>query len=351
MGDRSLGNPYFHDPYVQTFPFSRGSFKKIKQIGSDRKLAFVDGGNLELLGAPNFSVQLNRVHASVWKNNARYSALNLPQIEFFSAIYTTVNEEGNLFYQTIIVPCNAGYSRLLPDAIDLTFSPFEETIKNGLRMADTSMVGSIARNFAEWKFAAFVAEQLDQDDILVMDGSLQTNFKNEQQYFRYLEETTQRKGVILSSISKTSSLFTDSGLSLLGAISQFASNSKVDGQWYHPVFDSKKHHLYCLIVKLQSMSDWVFRMDFQRDQFLKLKEADLNEILNLISSNAADPSFLGYPYGSIDADLFSRVSQNELDYYRALISSQITKLNRQDKYVPHIRAGDAHNLLNTIAGF
>jgi hypothetical protein len=155
----------------------------------------------------------------------------------------------------------------------------------------------------------------------------------------------------LSSISKTSSLFTDTGLSLLGAISQFASNLKIDGEWCHPIFDSNKHHLFCLIVKLQSISEWVFRMDFQRDQFLQLNDKDLNEILNLFCSNATDPSFPGYPYGSIDADLFSRVSQIELDYYRALISSQIFNLHQQDKYIPHIRAGDAHNLLNTLAGF
>jgi len=351
MGSRPLGNPYFNDPDVISFPFSKDAFKKIPQVGSDRKLAFVDGGNLELLGAPNFSVQLNRIYASVWKKNARYSAMNLAQMEFFSAIFTTFNDEGKLVYQTLIVPCNTGYAKLLPDSVDLTFSPFEETIKNGLQMADTSKVGSIARNFAEWKFAAHVAECLESDDILVMDGSLQTNFKNEQKYFRFLEETTQKKGVILSSISKTSALFTDSGLSLLGAISQFASNAKMNGEWYHPVFDSKKHHLFCLIVKLQAMSEWVFRLDFQRDQYLKMKEADLNEILNLFASNASDPSFPGYPYGSIDADLFSRVSQNELDYYRALISSQISQLNKQEKYIPHIRAGDAHNLLNTIAGF
>jgi hypothetical protein len=351
MGNRPLGNPYVNDPFVKTFPFSKERFRKITPIESNRKLAFVDGGNLELLGAPNFSVQLNRVYASIWKNNKRYTELRLPQLEFFSAIFSIMDDEGKLAYRTIVVPCDISHKALLPDSSDLSFSPYEDTIRMGTQMADTTLVASIARNFAEWKFAAYVADFLDRDDIIVMDGSLQTNFKNEQEYFRHLEETTQKKGVILSSISKTSSLFTDSGLSLLGAISQFASNIKIDGEWCHPIFDSNKHHLFCLIVKLQAISEWVFRMDFQRDQFLQLNDQDLNEILNLFCSNSTDPSFPGYPYGSIDADLFSRVSQNELDYYRALISSQISNLHKQDKYIPHIRAGDAHNLLNTIAGF
>ena len=184
-----------------------------------------------------------------------------------------------------------------------------------------------------------------------MDGTLQTQFQNEGKYFRNLEETTQKHGVILTSLSKTSMLFTDSGLSLLGAISQFANNENMNGEWFHPIFESRKHHVFGLVVKLKSVSDWVFRLDFQLDQFKQLSEDKLDEILNLLCSNASDPTFPGYPYGSIDADLFSRVSENEIDYYRALVSSQISSLNRQGRFVSHIRAGDAHDVLNTIAGF
>jgi hypothetical protein len=192
---------------------------------------------------------------------------------------------------------------------------------------------------------------LEEDDVLVMDGSLQTNFTNEYQYFYSLEEVTQKRGIILSSLSKTSKLFTDSGLSLLGSISQFAKNEGMNGMWYHPLFDSQKHHVHGLIVKFHDVAEWIFRMDFQREQFSKLTEEQLNEILYMFCSNSSDPTFPGYPYGSIDVDLFSRVSQNELDYYRAMVTSEIASLNKQEKYIRHIRAGDAHNVLNTIAGF
>jgi hypothetical protein len=74
-------------------------------------------------------------------------------------------------------------------------------------------------------------------------------------------------------------------------------------------------------------------------------------VLNLFCSNSSDPSFPGYPFGLVDADLTSRVSKYEIDYYRALITSQISALNRQGRFLPHIRASDAHILLNTIAGF
>ncbi len=227
----------------------------------------------------------------------------------------------------------------------------ERETENSSGRVDTSRVASMARNFAEWRFAEKLTESLNPDDVIVLDGSLQTQFQNEWKYFRRLEEATTRRNVILTSLSKTSTLFTDTGLSLLGAISQFATNAGVEGEWYHPIFESKKHHVFGVVVKLKSVSDWVFRLDFQLDQFKQLNEDTVNEILSMFCSNSSDPTFPGYPFGSIDADLFSRVSNDEIDYYRALISSQISALNKQGRFVPHIRAGDAHNLLNTIAGF
>jgi hypothetical protein len=350
MGDRPLGNPYFRDPDVIAFPFKRESFLPIKPIKSDRQIAFVDGGNLELLGAPNFSVQLNRIYACIWKDNKRQNGLKVPQIEFFSAIFSTIKDD-EIVFETMIVPSSPEFSLFLPDLTDVVVRYSENSAEYGNFRANTSRIASIARNFAEWKFAEMVAESLNPDDVLVLDGSLQTQFQNEWKYFRSLEKITQERGIILTSLSKTSMLFTDSGISLLGAISQFANNEKITGEWFHPIFESRKHHVFGIVVKLRSTSDWVFRLDFQLDQRKKLSEEKLDEILNLFCSNACDPTFPGYPYGSIDADLFSRVSENEVDYYRALISSQISTLNRQGRFVPHMRAGDAHDVLNTIAGF
>jgi hypothetical protein len=348
--ETSLGNPHFADPDVISFPFSRESFLSINPVvDNGRKIAFIDGGNLEIIGAPNFSVQLNRVYASVWKNNSRQNMLKIPKIEFYSAISSKMENE-EIVYETIIVPTEPGHATLLPEPIDLSFSSFDRTITNGNQRADISRVASIARNFAEWKFAAIVAESLREGDVLVMDGSLQTQFKNEWKYFRRLEEATQKNGVILTSLSKTSTLFTSTGLSLLGAISQFAKNEGIMGEWYHPIFDSPKHHIFGLVVKFKSFSDWVFRLDIQLDQFHKLDEEQLNEILSLFCSNASDPTFPGYPFGSIDSDLFSRVSLNEVEYHRAILFSQISGLNKLEKFRYHIRAGDAHDTLNMIVG-
>ena len=346
MGTRPLGNPYFRDPDVKAYEFRSELFSKVRPVGCNRRIVFVDGGNLELLGAPNFSVQLNRIYGCEWKNNQRLNLLKIPQIEFYSAICSSMMEN-EVVFRTAIVPNSKEFSDFLPDPNDLTVRYFDAQDDR----QDTSRVASMARHFAEWTFAEKLAVMLEPGDVIVMDGSLQTRYQNEAKYFRRIAETTKKHGVILTSLSKTSTLFTDTGLSLLGAISQFASDAGVEGEWYHPIFESQKHHVFGMIVKLKSSSDWVFRLDFQLEQFKQLRLDEINEILSGLCSNSCDPSFLGYPYGSIDADLFSRVSRDEIDYYRALISSQISTFQRGGKFIPHVRAGDAHNLLNTIAGF
>lgn len=346
--ERDAGSPLFADPGITAFPISREAFHQVRNVPSNRRVGFVDGGNLEILGAPNFSVQFNRVFACLWKNNQRQS-LNLPLVEFFSAIYSTLID-GGISYETIIVPSKPEDSTLLPDSVDLTFSSTDRSVMVGTQMADTSRIASIARNFAEWKFGALLCEELERDDILVMDGSLQTQFTNEWKYFTKLENTAKDRGVLFTSLAKTSRLFTTTGLSLLGAVNQFAEQEKIEGEWYIPIFESPKHHIYGMVVKLKAFSDWVFRFDIQRDQYQELSEENVNEILSLLCSNASDPVFPGYPFGSIVADQYSRVSENEVDYYRPILYSQISGLNKQNKFKYQIRAGDAHDILNMIVG-
>ena len=346
---KSPGVIFSNDPDIKTFPITKEAFRHIEHVPSNRRLAFVDGGNLEILGAPNFSVQFNRIYGCVWKNNTR-QPLNIPRVEFFSAIYSTFLD-GGISYETIITPCKHEHSLLLPDAKDLSFNSNDRTVMVGSQMADTSRIASIARNFAEWKFGALVCEHLENDDVLVMDGSLQTQFTNEDKYFARIEKTAKERGVVLASLAKTSRLFTTTGLSLVGAVNQFADQEHIGGEWYLPVFESvQSHRTYTIIVKLKEISDWVFRLDFQRDQFRSLDEKSINEILSLLCSNASDPVFPGYTFGSIVADQYSRVSENEIDYYRPILMSQLSEIRKQDKFRYHIRAGDAHEKLNEVVG-
>ena len=94
LNDESIGNPFFPERGIQPFPLTTDGFKTIQNVDSDKKTAFVDGGNQEVLGAPNFSVQLNRVYFGMWSGNKRIPEKSIPKrIEFFAATFSDFERE------------------------------------------------------------------------------------------------------------------------------------------------------------------------------------------------------------------------------------------------------------------
>jgi hypothetical protein len=344
------GTPHFNDPNVKAFPLEKEGFRLIKEVKSGRNLAFVDGGNQEIVGAPNFSIQLNRIHTCIWSGRNKLT-LYLPKVEFFSATYSTYKND-EIYYETILVPSSPEFGKYLPNSKDLSINSFDRYIMNGNQRAEIERVASIARRFAEWRFASMILGSLNEGDVLVMDGTLQTSFKKEGSYLQELVRTSINRGVILSGLSKTSALFTTTGLSLLGAVNNLAENYGVKREWYYPIAESntKDHNVMILAVKLNPISERIFRYEIQRDQYKALSELQINEILTELVKNSVDPTFPGYPYGLIDVDRFARVSLNELEYFRGIILSQISKMGKWGKYSRHIRASDAHGILNMLVG-
>ncbi len=348
--EEDIGSPHFGDPSVHPFPLHKDSFRLIREVRSGRKLAFIDGGNQEIIGAPDFSIQLNRIYVSVWGDNLRIN-LPLPRVEFFSATYSVFKND-EIHFETFIVPGSPEFAKYLPDIGDLSFNSYDRSVMNGNQRADIERVASIARRFAEWRFAKHVAESLEKRDVIFMDGTLQTTFTNEGKYLRELSGAARERGVTLTGLSKTSALFTTTGLSLLSAVNKLAEDSKIELEWYYPIAEStnKDHDVMILAVKLKLISERIFRYEIQRDQFKTLSELQLNEILSELVKNSSDPTFPGYPFGMIDADRFARVSFDELEYYRGLLLSQISGIGKLSKFSRHIRAGDAHSILNMLVG-
>jgi hypothetical protein len=352
MEEQGLGNPFFADTRYKTHPFSKENFKPIKQTESSRKMAFIDGGNQEVLAAPNFSVQINRVYHNIFEAQKRVLKGSLPnRLEFFSATCSSFRN-GEIFYDTTLFPLKDEFMELLPDEVDLSFNSLDRSVTIGTMRADISGVASIARRFAEWTYASHVLrKELERGDIMVLDGSLQTSFTNESNYSSELYEVAKSKGVIVTGISKTCRLFTDTGLSLLGAVRKLADGTPYSS-WYFPVAEatSSDHNAIIYIIKLHPKAECVFRFEIYREQFLGLSEDDLNGILGQLAKNSQDVSFPGYPYGLIDADRFARVRDDEVDGYQVLLLSEISKQGKWPKFARHIHAVDAHATLNMLIG-
>lgn len=349
INDEVLGNPYVRGHGVIASVLCSEGFKPITQADSPRKLAFIDGGNQEILGAPNFSIQLNRICSSLWQGTKRVSNLVPRKVEFFSATYSTIKND-EIFYDTQLFPLS-DTEKSLPNDADLSFNASDRSLMKGNQRADISNVVGIARRFSELVVAKEVVEnQLARDDIIVLDGTLQTAFPNENKYLEKLSAAAKSKGVVLAGLSKTSSIFTDTGYSLLGALDKLSPTELKHAEWYYPIVDLARsdHYVVLLGVKLNSITDRIFRFEIDRDQYLAFSELEIDEILTQLVRNSTDFTFPGYPYGLIDVDRFARVSKSELQYHRALFFSQMAETNKSDKFRRHVNAADAHDLLNTL---
>jgi hypothetical protein len=353
MVDDDVGQPYFGNSDYELLPFPPASFVPIKDVEPNIRTAFVDGGNQEILGAPNFSAQINRVYFNIFRGRDRILPRFLPRrVEFYSATMASYRNK-EIFYDTRVFPLKVEFEDLIPEDRHLSFSSMDRTVTFGNQRADIQHVASVGRRFAEWELAKHVIEdELEKGDLMVHDGSLQTSLTNEQTYMARALKAAVEKGVVFAGVSKTSTLFTTTGLSLLGAVQKLAEDYGVKGPWCLPIAKvaNVQHNAFICVVKLHENANYVFRYEIYGEQARRMSDEDLCSVTSALTSNSKDISFPGYPYGLVDADSFARVSGDEIDAYRVPLMSEISRLGKWKKISRHICSGDAHNVLDVLKG-
>ena len=352
VAEQEIGEPYFGEKY-HTLPFGPDRFLPIGNSNESVRAAYVDGGNLEVLGAPNFSVQINRVYFNMFKGKERILPSSLPsRVEFYSATISDFRND-EIFYDTKVFPLKKEFSDLVPQGRHLSFSSTDRTVTLGTQRADIKQVASIARRFAEWELARHVVEkELDRGDMIIRDGTLQTSLTNETTYSSRAFEAAVGKGVVFAGISKTSTLFTTTGISLLGATQMLSEDSGVRGPWYIPIARGidVQHNAFIYIAKLHENANYVFRLEIYGEQEKKMNDGDLDRITSALAGNSQDISFPGYPYGLIDADSLARVGEKEIGKYQMMLLSEVSKLGKWKRISKHICSGDAHSVLDSLKG-
>jgi len=300
--------PYFSDKRYKSFRIDKKNFHQIKEINSGRKVAFIDGGNSEIVKAANFSLHFVRVYYSVWQDNKKIKG---KKREFYVLVNTFNDGKKGIKYKTEI------YGVIGLEKEDLVFDSYDETLREGMHRVNISRIGEIARRFAELKAAEEAVDELEEGDILVRDGSLQSSVTNESKYFESLYKKAVEKGVLVMSISKSSNLITEKGNSLAALLNTISG----EGAWYyHPIADIEhpEHQAELFMAKLHPNSKYVFRLESYKKQ-----KFDFEEVFGLLMCNSKDPVFLGYPYGLIDADRFARVSNNEKEGLKMQLRAKI----------------------------
>jgi len=325
--------PKFSDSSYKPFRISENNFHNFDGKNSERKIAFVDGGNLELINSASLSLSLIRAYYCVYEHNARIKA---KRQEFYALVYAdNINDE--ISYRTEIFNDN---DAVTPDKNDLVFNSFDATIKVGNNRAEISRIGETIRRFTELKVASEIISVLEKNDILILDGNLQGAFTNEDKYLENLYSKANEKNILVAALSKTSSLMTDKGNAFTAVLENFSK----EGKWYyHPVVDikNKSHKADMFFVKFHENSDYIFKFESYKGL-----EFNPSEIFGLIANNCRDV-FIGYPYALIEADKFARIQENEKKYYLTVLMAEFGKEWRKLK--PYLNTKNAHDILDSIS--
>lgn len=317
----------FNDPSYKPIKISKDNFHEIKDTESNKKIAFIDGGNNEILKAPNFSLQLIRIYCAIYQKNKRISS---KKREFYILI-NAINQDNNLIYKTKFFGLNKE---------EIKFNSFDETIRQGRHRISISSIGNAIRRFTELETAKNIINELNHNDIILIDGDLKASITNEINYFNGLYKKAIEKNIIICAISKTSELFTEKGNALIPTLNELSPEKE---WYYYPLVEinNKNHKVDMYIVKLHKNSRHTFKFEI-------FKEINYNkdEILSLLKNNSKDPVFLGYPYGLIEADKFARISNKEGDYLKTIF---LTKLGNNQKIAQYLNTLNTHNILDSIS--
>jgi len=312
----------------KSIPISKDNFHEITGSNLDNKIAFIDGGNAEILKAVNFSLQFIRVGGVIFQENKKIKSVKK---EFYVLIYSFM-ENGKLKYKT----------EMFGDKIidNLEFDSMDKTIMNGQQRADISKIGGIYRRFAEISFAKSIIDEVSNGDVIVLDGSLRCCVTNEKEEMQRLYDKASVKGISVCALAKTSRIFSDQGSCFITELKKISE----EGAWYYyPVIElnNPNHQARISFVKLNKNSSYIFNFEQYKGQEDKIKK-----IIYVLSKNSNDAVFPGYPYGLILADNMARVSNKEKDYLLTMFKIKAGK--EWNRIKEHLNVLDSHDVLDNI---
>lgn len=285
-------------------PIKKENFEEIRAV-ENKTLAFVDGGQAQLLAAPNFSLDVIRIYAVFFKNKTKTNKIKK---EFYLLAKTNEHLEFSveIFGDKII------------KEKDLKLNSLDPTLKQGTRRASISTLANIARRFAELSLCKEISQEVD---FVILDGNLEITTTNENKYLKQLPSN-------VCALTKTSTVFSKKGNNVAGLLNEISPKH----EWLYFAGEQNQRKIY--FTKLNQHSGYVFHFE------------GAPEALGALMPYCNDPVFPGYPYGLIYADRFARISNQEKEFLKTQL---ITKMGQDfDKLKKYINSLNAHDILDNI---
>ncbi len=293
------------------------------------RVAFVDGGNAELVKAPNFSVHLIRVVGVVFEGLKRKV---IKKYEFRCGVRTI--GETSLKYQAKIFPLSK-----VPELGVLEFDSYDKTLMLGNNRVSISRIGGLVRRLCELTIAKLLTQEYSPE-LLVLDGNLEASRTYEQEHLAEVYSTARNHSTMVCGLAKTSTMLMDGGEPMLGFIKRHGPRD--ESWWYHPIAISHtpKHLAEICVVKLHPKSRYAFRLDINPPN---LQPGVIDKVVAWLCGFSVDVASLGYPYGLVFADKIARISKQE----SSLVKSQFL-LGMPKSLLEFTFASDFHDHLNRV---
>lgn len=286
---------------------TKDNFHHLENFVSKKSMVFIDGGSSEIIYSNSLSLYLVRI-AYVKYNGFECTKKGTEDFFVHSKYDAT---RGKLKLVSSVIPLSKNKI-----GTKLYFDVDDETLCDGLANVKISKLGGVIRRLFELKFARQLIDDLSPGDIIVLDGSLQSMVTYEKTYVDSLLDKAQRNEVLITALSKTSSMLTNSGKSLSVALDEFTSDTDFEKQkwFYHPLvdFNDDDYIADLSIVKLHKRAKNYFVLEMNKRQ----KYVHREKVIGYLSMLSSDPVFFGYPYPLIKVDELARVTNEDANYIR-----------------------------------
>lgn len=337
----------------ESFTISDDHIFKIPDVEDQRPIGFVDGGTEPIIKGSDFSISLCRVAGIIFNSRNIVMPQNIPfMIEFYSATISEKNDKGEIVFRTRYFSKEFDYNKYLPQK-DLIIPYKDPSIRmQGKFIMPIENHGSIAMRFSEWTYAnQFIQNELNNGEIFIRDGSLQTGYPGEARLANEVYSAGINKNVYITGLSKSCRLLNRGGTSLNAQINIIGNSKYPKSRWYYyPTirFAKADNQADLFFLKLNKDSPYSFRFDIYLEQSNLLDKKEREIIISNIANNANDPAFLGYPYGFIKVDQLARISKREVESEKIQLLVEFDKDIFNKHIVSRLRSIDAHDILNKI---
>ncbi len=297
------------------------------------RIAYVDGGNAELIRAPHLSLSLVRTCALSYRCAGKGLAREKSVRDEFFVLVRAVRSPELRFEASLFRPGKTE---------TLAFDPADQALLVGRNRAEPSSIAGVVRRFSELRLAAETAEALSAGDAVVLDGTLEAVYPGESALAEAAAAATSSRGVAFAALAKRCTLLSTAGKPLLNEIGRVAGEAQAPWSCGFASGTGQEHSATVLAAKFHKRARHVFRIDIHAGA----SPEQAGRLLSLLALHSRDATFPGYPYGLVEADRLARVSNATQQYHRMLLEGRLGK--RWRPLFEAMASMDAHDILDSM---